>query len=533
MSVISLSTRPTQDRAPLIVEGCVALVLQRNPNSWYDKNELTIIFERINYWCTFFEISPRVVAAQILHETGWFGFRGDVQWWQFNFAGLGATGGVLGHSFTIIADHAITSAPSLPKPTDTKKDFDYSYISERDINIPASIDRGILAVVVHHVVYLRGGKVLWKDEWQTFAHADPRYNAVLAAGLAGSVYSVADYGGKWAVPGHNYGPKIVEIANLLPYKEVTVARPKPFTLSFPLTVDHVPWTNSNRSRQTSLASGRGWITIHETGNFKVGADAKMHRGFCHGKNGYGGGGYAAYTDSEGYHEAYEGVLFNYVVDDDDAFELAPRGEKTWQASDGANGPGNSSVSIEVCVNADGNWEETKNRLIELVVWLIANDDNLSVDRIAQHNTWARDKKDCPTRLRANNNREWNIVIARIKELAAEKAGPVVPPTPSVDPNALEVNGFWIVNEVYHKWKSLEANTLPLIGYPISRMDRFIIDGTERDAQIFERGVLAVYEEGTPDGVPKDHPFRVRMLNLQEQDALIADAIERGIIDPFQ
>jgi hypothetical protein len=512
---ITLSTNPTTEHTPLDVAGCVALVKTRMPNGWYDEGELTIIFERLNYWCTYFEISPRTVAAQILHETGWFRFGGDVYWWQFNFAGLGSTGWVLGHSFTIIKPEEKPTANKIPPPNSPSKDYDYTYFTESQIDIPNSIDHGILAVVVHHIVYTRGPMENWPPSWTQYRWNDPRYSNVIQAGLAGSVKTIAEYGGKWAFPGVGYGDKIVTIANLLPTKEVVVARPKPFKLSFPLTVDHIPWTNPNRTRLTSLPSGRGWITIHETGNTNIGADARMHRTFLH-----NGGG-------------EHNVSFNYMVDDDDAYECVPRGERTWQASDSAGGPGNSSVSIELCVNRDGNWEEAKNRLIELVVWLIATDENLSVDRIAQHNTWAPDKKNCPSKLRANNNREWNILIARIKELAAEKAKDAPPPPPPVDPNALFVNGFWIVNEIYHEWNSLGPKTLPVYGYPISHMDRFVINGIERDAQIFERGILAVYEEDTPDGVAIGHPFRVRMLTLQEQDALVADAIERGIIKPFE
>ena len=49
-------------------------------------------------------IKPEVVFAQAMHETGWLQFGGDVKIEQFNFAGLGATGGgVPGNSFKDVA----------------------------------------------------------------------------------------------------------------------------------------------------------------------------------------------------------------------------------------------------------------------------------------------------------------------------------------------------------------------------------------------------------------------------------------------
>lgn len=50
-------------------------------------------------------VKPEVVFAQAMLETGYLQFGGDVQVGQFNFAGLGATGGgVPGHSFDSVAE---------------------------------------------------------------------------------------------------------------------------------------------------------------------------------------------------------------------------------------------------------------------------------------------------------------------------------------------------------------------------------------------------------------------------------------------
>jgi hypothetical protein len=60
----------------------------------------------INTFCTILyqealaeDVKPEVVFAQAMHETGWLQFGGDVSVGQYNFAGIGATGGVPGNSF--------------------------------------------------------------------------------------------------------------------------------------------------------------------------------------------------------------------------------------------------------------------------------------------------------------------------------------------------------------------------------------------------------------------------------------------------
>lgn len=513
-SRITLTTDPAQEHTPLHVSQTVYLILTKG--GVYTQTTVQRIVERVNYWCNRYLISPRVVMAQILHETGWFKFGGDVLWWQFNFAGLGATGGIIGHQFVeFINQKDYFRISTFMKPSIAK-----GYEPDKDkIDWEKSIDRGVQAVVQHHCVYLYGKQYNWPRGTENDPLVDPRYQAVLKANLADSVMNVGQYGGKWAAD-PAYSNKLVEVANLLPVQEAQMPTPI-FTLPFPLRVAHIPWENSNRTRELSLASGRGYITVHETGNPSIGANAEMHRAFVHGKNGYGGGGTA--------NPPYEGVSFTYVVDDHEAIELVPRGEKTWQASDGANGPGNSSVSIETCINTDGNFTKTLDNLANLIVWLIVNDSNLSVDRIVQHNHWARDNKNCPTIMRSNGGKGWETLLRTVRERYAALQQPAPPPA---DPNALQVNGFWIINEIYHKWKSLGENTLPIFGYPLAGMRRYTIDGVERDGQIFERGVLAVYEEGTPDGVPIGHPFRVRMLTLQEQDLVVAYAIDEGEIEPF-
>ena len=53
-------------------------------------------------------VRPEVVFAQMMHETGWLKYGGDVDWSQCNFCGLGATGnGVKGEDFSSHEENAV------------------------------------------------------------------------------------------------------------------------------------------------------------------------------------------------------------------------------------------------------------------------------------------------------------------------------------------------------------------------------------------------------------------------------------------
>jgi hypothetical protein len=155
----------------------------------------------------------------------------------------------------------------------------------------------------------------------------------------------------------------------------------------------IPRTNRNRPGR---AMNPTWITIHETGNSTVGANAEMHRRFLQ----QGGG--------------QESVSFHLVVDDKEAVQLLPFTEIGYHAGDGCDDFVNDhgcfrSIAIETCVNADGNWEQTLRNLVKTAAKLIRDDPELSVERIAQHNRWSQ--KNCPARIRAQGR--WQSLITQI------------------------------------------------------------------------------------------------------------------------
>lgn len=145
----------------------------------------------------------------------------------------------------------------------------------------------------------------------------------------------------------------------------------------PIRVSLIPAGNSNRPGGENPCR---YITIHETGNHARGADAAAH---------------ASYLKS--LQAERTAVSWHYTVDDGTIVQHLPDGERAYHAGDGAKGPGNTeSIGIEICVNADGNFERAKANAAALVRLLMA-EHNIKLEHVVQHHRW--NGKDCPRTLR--------------------------------------------------------------------------------------------------------------------------------------
>lgn len=123
-----------------------------------------------------------------------------------------------------------------------------------------------------------------------------------------------------------------------------------------------------------------YITIHDTANSAIGADAEAH---------------AKYLFSDA--AASRPVSWHYTVDDKRAIHHIPDDEVAWHAGDGRNGPGNrKSLSIEICENVDGDRAIAEENAAELVA-LLMRIYNIPLENVVQHNKWTG--KDCPHILR--------------------------------------------------------------------------------------------------------------------------------------
>lgn len=150
-------------------------------------------------------------------------------------------------------------------------------------------------------------------------------------------------------------------------------------------VDLVPSGRNNPDRP--LWGGQPqWITIHETGNERIGANAEMHRLFVH----HGGG--------------LDQASFHAVADDRESIQLLPWTNVGYHIGDGDGGAGNNtSIGIELCVNQDGDFGATVNRGARLTAALMQAFE-LPIKRVRQHGSWPGERvhHGCPATLQASS-----------------------------------------------------------------------------------------------------------------------------------
>ena len=124
-----------------------------------------------------------------------------------------------------------------------------------------------------------------------------------------------------------------------------------------------------------------YITCHETANERVGADAQAH---------------ADLQSNGGARQA----SWHVQVDDKEAIRSYPDTAQCWHAG---NDEGNrNSLALEICVNADGDYDTAFRNAAEVVRdWRIKH--KLGRAAVKQHNYWTG--KDCPHKMRLTDRWE--------------------------------------------------------------------------------------------------------------------------------
>ncbi len=132
----------------------------------------SVLAEYYVYYCAEVGLRADLLWAQMIHETGYGMYGGDVRPEQNNYAGLGAIGG---------------NEPGASFQT---------------------AEAGVIAHVAHMVAYVYASSpVSWAN-----AATDPRFDFVNPRGGA---FVLADLNGRWAVPGTTYGQSIEGIARAI------------------------------------------------------------------------------------------------------------------------------------------------------------------------------------------------------------------------------------------------------------------------------------------------------------------------------
>lgn len=143
---------------------------------------------------------------------------------------------------------------------------------------------------------------------------------------------------------------------------------------------------SSRSKTFDGVNACRFITVHETDNESVGADAGAH----------------ADLQTNG---TVRNASWHVQVDGREAVRSFPDDVQCWHAGDGT-GPGNTtSLAVEICVNADGDYDAAVRNAAEVVaLWRVKH--GVSADRVVQHGHWSG--KNCPRRLRARG--QWDRFV---------------------------------------------------------------------------------------------------------------------------
>lgn len=164
-----------------------------------------------------------------------------------------------------------------------------------------------------------------------------------------------------------------------------------------ITQDLIPKGRKNRpGRKNPML----YITLHDTGNPSVGADALSH---------------AKYLKSDAAVSAQ--VSWHYTVDDTRAVQHIPDNEDAWHAGDGAGDGNRKSIGVEVCINRDGNLTRAYQNAVTLCARL-CRIHGIPVTRIYQHNHW--NGKDCPKTMRAGSPYSFAEFLSKVRtELEGE------------------------------------------------------------------------------------------------------------------
>lgn len=139
-----------------------------------------------------------------------------------------------------------------------------------------------------------------------------------------------------------------------------------------------------------------FITIHNTGNNDYGANAPMHSTYLHGET----------------EEAY--VSWHFTVDNNEIIQHLPLNEIGYHAGDGGNGEGNlSSIAIEICENADGNYAQAEKNAAKLVAELLY-ELNMDISSVVPHKHWSG--KECPENMlyKTDGSMGWDSFISYIE-----------------------------------------------------------------------------------------------------------------------
>jgi len=144
---------------------------------------------------------------------------------------------------------------------------------------------------------------------------------------------------------------------------------------------------------TRMGNRIEYIVVHDTGNSRNGADAAAH---------------CSYFDQPG-----RNASAHYLVDSREVVQIVEDFHAAWHCGDGRGKYGinnSNSIGIELCINGDGDWNETRRKGIDLIRGLMKK-HGLPKERVVGH--FDASGKLCPRSMSDWGWREWTRFYDKI------------------------------------------------------------------------------------------------------------------------
>ena len=158
-----------------------------------------------------------------------------------------------------------------------------------------------------------------------------------------------------------------------------------------------------------------YIVIHDTANMSKAADSNAHFNYFNGGN--------------------RNSSADFFIDDKKVLQINDYTKYyTWHVGDGKGKYGitnQNSVGIEICVNADGNYDKAFCNAVGLTKYLM-KELNIPAERVVRH--YDASRKNCPASMNKGNWEKWE----EFKKLIREEA---------VDKRFKDISGHWAEKDI--------------------------------------------------------------------------------------
>ena len=143
-----------------------------------------------------------------------------------------------------------------------------------------------------------------------------------------------------------------------------------------------------------------YISIHDTGNKRRGADAEAH--------------FTLHNRGD------RGASAHYFVDDKQILRIIKDEHKSWHCGDGKGKYGirnENSIGIEMCINSDGDFNKTYSNTLKLTKYLMEK-YNIPLENVVRH--YDASRKLCPNVFKENNWEKWEKFKQDLKQIDKEQ-----------------------------------------------------------------------------------------------------------------